>query len=43
MDLCKPAEGAHASSVYPDGDDGIDNNFGKVLVPIYNGLVTDLS
>lgn len=43
VDLCKPAPGGTASTVYPDGNDGIDNSFGKLLLPIYKMLVNDLS
>jgi hypothetical protein len=42
-DLCKPAKGGAPSSVYPDGDDGIDNAFGKLLLPIITGLAQDAS
>ncbi len=31
---CKPAGGAAPSNVFPDGNDGIDNAFGKVLLPV---------
>jgi hypothetical protein len=37
-DLCKPPKGGNPSSTYPDGDDGIDNAFGKTLIPIIGGL-----
>jgi hypothetical protein len=37
-DLCKPRDNALPESVYPDGDDGIDNAFGKNELPIYHGL-----
>ncbi len=40
---CKPNAGASPSSVYPDGDDGIDNAFGKLLLPIITGLAQDAS
>jgi hypothetical protein len=33
-DLCKPAMGAAPSDVYPDGDGGIDNAFGKFGDPV---------
>jgi hypothetical protein len=33
-DLCKPVMGAASSEVYPDGDGGIDNAFGKVIAPL---------
>lgn len=44
---CKPAGGAAPNNVFPDGNDGIDNAFGKVLLPVLKtaasaGGVTDL-
>jgi hypothetical protein len=33
-DLCKPSNGAAKSTPYPDGDEGIDNSFGKNLLPL---------
>jgi hypothetical protein len=33
-DLCLPANNASRSSVYPDGDGGIDNAYGKSVLPI---------
>ena len=42
-DLCKPAAGGSPSAVYPDGNDGIDNAFGKLLLPIITGLAQDAS
>jgi hypothetical protein len=41
-DVCQPVNGAPASDVYPDGDDGIDNNYGKTLLPILAGLQGDV-
>lgn len=32
-DLCKPNSGAFSLGPYPDGDEGIDNSFGKNLLP----------
>ena len=32
---CSPVGGASAVNVFPDGNDGIDNAFGKVLLPIF--------
>jgi len=32
-DLCKPSSGGSTQTAYPDGDDGIDNSFGKNLLP----------
>jgi hypothetical protein len=43
VDLCKPAQGAKPSSVYPDGKDGIDNGFGKNILPILTSLAADFS
>jgi hypothetical protein len=40
--LCTPLHNATASSVYPDGRGGTDNNFGKLVLPILLGLQTDL-
>jgi hypothetical protein len=42
-DLCKPLDGAPPSEVYPDGDGGIDNSFGKNLFPLLRGFEADLS
>ncbi|MBW2527062.1 MAG: hypothetical protein JRI23_22970, partial [Deltaproteobacteria bacterium] len=42
-DLCQPAAGAAPSKVYPDGNDGIDNSFGKNILPIITGLAPDAS
>jgi len=41
--LCKPRAGGTAAAVYPDGDKGIDNSFGKNILPIILGLASDLS
>jgi hypothetical protein len=32
-DLCQPRSGATANEIYPDGNDGIDNSFGKNALP----------
>jgi hypothetical protein len=37
-DLCALNDGAMASVPYPDGDNGIDNSFGKNLLPLILGL-----
>jgi hypothetical protein len=37
-DVCQPNAGGSPNFAYPDGDDGIDNSFGKNLVPIILGL-----
>jgi len=38
MDLCKPRNGATPKAVYPDGDLGTDNSFGKNILPLIIGL-----
>jgi hypothetical protein len=38
-DLCIPAAGGAPDTPYPDGDEGIDNSFGKNLLPIIISLV----
>jgi hypothetical protein len=42
-DLCKPRENAAPDSVYPDGDSGIDNSFGRNILPILRAATTDFS
>lgn len=42
-DLCQPSSGGSKSSAYPDGDAGIDNSFGRNLLPIFLGLAPDMS
>lgn len=46
-DLCQPNAGAAPSVPYPDGDMGIDNSFGKNLLPVilsfYKTWVTDIN
>jgi hypothetical protein len=42
-DLCQPAGGAEAEDVYPDGEGGIDNGFGRNIVPFLLQLSPDLS
>jgi hypothetical protein len=37
-DVCKPNAGAAPSVPYPDGDQGIDNSFGKNILPTILGL-----
>jgi hypothetical protein len=32
--LCKLQDNASPADVYPDGNDGIDNSFGKIILPI---------
>jgi hypothetical protein len=41
--LCKPRAGGSAATIYPDGTEGIDNSFGKNILPIIIGLSSDLS
>ena len=43
VNLCKPAAGGSPAAVYPDGKDGIDNGFGKNILPILLGLSNDIS
>lgn len=33
-DVCQPNSGGNPDVAYPDGDDGIDNSFGKNLLPV---------
>jgi hypothetical protein len=42
-DLCKPLNNASPKSVYPDGNNGIDNAFGKNVLPIFLGITSDFS
>ncbi len=37
-DLCKPSLGGSTSAAYPDGNNGIDNSFGKNVLPILMGV-----
>lgn len=37
-DVCQPAAGALPSTPYPDGNEGIDNSFGKNLLPLILSL-----
>src|SRR4051794_20315613 len=37
-DLCQLRDGAKAAAVYPDGDDGTDNAFGRGALPLFLGL-----
>ena len=38
QDLCQPNSGAPPSTPYPDGDAGIDNSFGRNILPILLSL-----
>jgi hypothetical protein len=46
-DVCKPNSGGSPQTAYPDGDEGIDNSFGKNLLPtilaLYPTWVTDIN
>jgi hypothetical protein len=42
-DLCKPRDNNAPKNVYPDGTNGIDNSFGKNILPIILGLASDAS
>ena len=46
-DVCKPNDGAFTFTPYPDGDQGIDNSFGKNLLPqiitLYPNWATDVN
>jgi hypothetical protein len=37
-DVCMPNDGGSAGTAYPDGDNGIDNSFGKNLLPTIIGV-----
>jgi len=41
--LCQPAAGAQAADVYPDGEQGIDNAFGKSVLPLLATVSDDFS
>lgn len=43
LDLCQPLANANKASVYPDGNSGIDNAFSKNILPIFLGLVPNVS
>src|SRR5262249_29165723 len=43
IDLCKPAMNAAPSTPYPDGNNGIDNSFGKNILPIFLGIMANFS
>jgi hypothetical protein len=42
-DLCQPVMGGSKSAVYPDGDMGIDNSFGKNILPQILGIAPGFS
>jgi hypothetical protein len=41
--LCQPAAGALAEDVYPDGEDGVDNAFGRAVLPLLSTVSPDFS
>jgi hypothetical protein len=43
VDLCQPISNGSKLKVYPDGNDGIDNSFGKNVLPIFLGIFADFS
>lgn len=43
MDLCQPANGGSKASVYPDGKNGIDNSFGKNILPLLLNIAPGFS
>jgi hypothetical protein len=42
-DNCKPQGGASVNKVYPDGPNGLDNSFGKIVLPIFLANIPSLS
>jgi hypothetical protein len=40
-DVCLPSSGGDPATAYPDGNDGIDNSFGKNLLPLLQALSPD--
>jgi hypothetical protein len=40
-DVCQPNSGGSPAYAHPDGDDGIDNSFGKNLLPMINTFSPD--
>jgi hypothetical protein len=42
-DLCKPRKGANPNTIYPDGENGIDNSFGRNILPIFLAAAPDFS
>jgi hypothetical protein len=42
-DVCQPANNASKSQVYPDGNNGNDNSFGKNIIPVILGVDPSLS
>jgi hypothetical protein len=42
-DVCKPSSGASPGAVYPDGPAGLDNAFGKLVLPVFLANIPSLS
>ncbi len=42
-DLCQPYGGGSKALVYPDGNGGIDNAFGKVLMALFTSFTADFT
>jgi hypothetical protein len=42
-DLCKPQKNAKAATLYPDGQYGIDNSFGKNILTVLESITSDVS
>ncbi len=42
-DLCQPYPGASLALIYPDGDEGTDNAFGKVIMSLITSFEPDAS
>ncbi|NUQ77482.1 MAG: hypothetical protein HUU21_28425, partial [Polyangiaceae bacterium] len=40
-DLCQPREGANPANIYLDGDGGIDNSFGRNILPVIRAAAPD--
>jgi hypothetical protein len=40
-DLCKPRSGGVPKNIYPDGNNGIDNSFGKNVLPLILAAASD--
>jgi hypothetical protein len=43
LDLCKPQNNASPNTVYPDGNAGIDNSFGRNILPLFMGISSNFS
>lgn len=40
-DLCKPRKGANPKNIYADGNEGIDNSFGRNILPVIRAAAPD--